>query len=291
MNSTLVNDFHREEREERQGKKKGFAPNLAVNSVHVGEGVPVVMAHGLAASLHDWDEFLPVLAAHGYAGYAFDLLGHGNSAKPDDLSLYTIDHVFAHMQGWIDALELQEPMVFIGHSLGGCLALQYVLRFPEKVKKLVLVNPFYSIQQLPGALRLFFRQQLLNTSLIERTPYWLFRTLIDLSSLTFGAPSSARYSLPEAVRIQTALDYKRSSPNIYNIPRTLQNLTCDLSLITLPTLVAWGENDQTLDPESFPKLVGMLPNARGLTFPAGHVPHQSHPEQFNQVILDFLTEN
>jgi len=259
-----------------------------VNFVQAGEGVPVIMAHGLAASLHDWDELLPELAQNGYAGYALDLLGHGDSAKPDELSRYTAEGVFAHMCAWIDSLELNQPAIFIGHSLGGYLALQYILRFPGKIEKLVLVNPFYSINQLPSALRLFFRQQLLNTSLIERTPYWLFRALIDLSSLTFGSSTSTKYTLPESVRYQTAVDYKRASPNIFNIPRTLQDLTPSLPSLNLPTLVFWGTNDQSLDPRSFSQLVNSLPNARGVSLPAGHVPHQSHPGEFNQAVLDFL---
>jgi 4,5:9,10-diseco-3-hydroxy-5,9,17-trioxoandrosta-1(10),2-diene-4-oate hydrolase len=293
MKSTLVNDFHREEHKVREEKIKNFASfaGLAVNFVREGNGAPVVMAHGLAASLHDWDEFLPALAVQGYAGYALDLLGHGDSAKPDDLDLYTAENVFAHLRDWVASLALDEPFVFIGHSLGGCMALKYALRFPEQLKALVLVNPFYSVEQLPRALRLFFRRPLFNTALIQMTPYWLFRMLIDLSSLSFGSSMPGKYILPEAVRIQTALDYKRSSPNIYNIPRTLQDLTCDLLSLTLPTLVVWGENDQTLAPASFPKLVELLPNARGVKLPAGHVPHQSHAKEFNRIVLDFLKNN
>ncbi|MFZ5923598.1 MAG: alpha/beta fold hydrolase [Chloroflexota bacterium] len=286
MKNTLVNDFHPEVREE---KIKNFAPfaGLAVNPVQTGEGAPVVMAHGLAASLHDWDETLPVLASHGYAGYALDLLGHGESAKPDGLEFYTADNVFAHLRDWVASLGLDQPFVFVGHSLGGCMALKFALRYPEKLKALVLVNPFYSVGQLPRALRFFFRRPLFNTALIQLTPYWLFRMLIDLSSLSFGG-APGKYTLPEAVRIQTALDYKRSSPNIYNIPRTLQDMTCDLASVKLPALVVWGEKDQTLDPASFPRLVELLPNARGVKLPAGHVPHQSHAGEFNRIVLDFL---
>jgi pimeloyl-ACP methyl ester carboxylesterase len=269
-------------------KKNKNTNSLAVNHVSKGKGTPVVMAHGLAASLHDWNELMPALAEKGFAAHALDLLGHGESAKPKDLSSYTAEGVFAHLSGWIDSLNLTPPLFFIGHSLGGYIAIQYFLRFPKRIKALVLINPFYSIQQLPAALQLFFRQQLLNTTLIERTPYWLFRTLIDLSSLTFGSPTSAKFSLPHSVRIQTAVDYKRASPNIFNIPRTLQDLTPSLPSLTLPTLVIWGSNDQTLAPDSFPRLIETLPNAHGVSIPAGHVPHQSHPEQVNKLILDFL---
>ena len=60
---------------------KNKLPNK-INYVQAGEGAPVIMLHGLAASLHDWDALLPALARAGYAGYALDILGHGDSAKP-----------------------------------------------------------------------------------------------------------------------------------------------------------------------------------------------------------------
>ena len=55
----------------------------------------------------------------GYAGYALDLLGHGESYKPADYSEYTFDAVFDHFSAWIDSLQITEPMILVGHSLGG----------------------------------------------------------------------------------------------------------------------------------------------------------------------------
>src|SRR5512140_3803481 len=104
--------------------KSGVLKNKqTVNYVQQGQGAPVILAHGLAASLHDWDDLLPVLAASGYAGYALDLLGHGESYKPVNRSAYTVKTVFDHFSDWIDSLQVKEPMTLIGHSLGGGLSL------------------------------------------------------------------------------------------------------------------------------------------------------------------------
>ena len=269
-------------------RKKKFV-NSVVNQVNFGTGAPVLLIHGLAASLHDWDVLQPELAARGYATHALDLLDHGDSAKPRDLDQYTGDSVFAHLAGWIDTLSLQEPAILIGHSLGGYMALRYTLEFPGRVRALVLSSPFYTLAQLPPALRFFLRRPLLNTSLIERTPYWLFRLIIDVSSLQFGGSLENIHTLPEEVRIQTALDYKRAAPGIYNIPRTLHDLTPGLSRITQPTLVLWGARDQTIDPKTFTGLVNKLPNARREIMPVcGHVPHQCHAEEFNHKVFAFL---
>jgi pimeloyl-ACP methyl ester carboxylesterase len=262
---------------------------MDVNFIRAGTGAPVIMVHGLAASLHDWDLLLPELAANGYSGYALDLLGHGGSAKPKQLDYYTSDSVFEHMSAWIDTLKLNEPAVLIGHSLGGYLSLQFALKFPQRVRALVLVNPFYTQEQLPPVLRFFLRRPLINTSLIERTPYWLFRLVVDVTSLQFGSSNDKMHSLPESVRIQTALDYKHAAPGIYNIPRTLRELTPSLPSITQQTLVIWGARDQTINPQTFPSLVEKLPNAHGEVMPVcGHVPHQCHAKDINKKVLDFL---
>ena len=270
------------------GLKEKLADST-VNFVRLGEGPPVILVHGLAASLHDWDALLPALAGAGYAGYALDLLGHGDSDKPRQLEAYTSDAVYKHMQAWIDSLMLAQPVIVVGHSLGGYLALQFALQSPERVRALVLANPFYTQEQLPPTLRFFLRRPLLNTTLIERTPYWLFRLLVDVSSLQFGNSNENLHSLPEAVRTQTALDFKRAAPGIYNIPRTLRDLTPDLPRIHQPTLVIWGVHDQTINPKTFPALVEKLPNARGESMPnCGHVAHQCHALDFNTKVLGFL---
>jgi 4,5:9,10-diseco-3-hydroxy-5,9,17-trioxoandrosta-1(10),2-diene-4-oate hydrolase len=289
-----VDVYVNRERREVGGNYVDFSAYSApevVNYTSQGEGAPVVLIHGLAASLHDWDYLAPALAGAGRRACALDLLGHGESEHPARIEDYTAENVFLHLAAWIETLDLREPAVVIGHSLGGYLALDYALRFTDHVKALVLVNPFYSTRQLSAFMQLIFRRQLLNTSLIERTPYWLFRAAIDVTSLHFGGGGDGIHTLPEEVRIQTALDYKRADPGIYNIPRTMRDLTRDLPRVSAPALVIWGARDQTLAPASFPELVRILPHARGETLsPCGHVPHQCHAENFNPLVLGFLGE-
>ena len=253
---------------------------------------PVILVHGLAASLHDWDDLLPVLAESGYTARALDLFGHGESHKPLDHNEFTFDAVFDHFSEWIDSQHITRSMILVGHSLGGGIILQYALRHPERVRALILVNPFYDIQQLPPFMRFLFRKQLLNTKLIKRTPYRLFRIFVDLSSANFYSGQSEPHILPEHIRYQTALDFSRASAGIYNIPYTLPHLTLELPRIDRPTLLIWGQRDQTLAPESFPHLKKMLPNiVASHAIPiCGHVPHQCHPEKFNPLVMKFLKE-
>ena len=260
-----------------------------VNYVHQGTGTPIIMIHGLAASLHDWDDLLPELATNNYACYAPDLLGHGDSPKLDSRA-YQVDWIFEHFLQWMESLRLTEPPILVGHSLGGYIALEYARRFSAWTHGLILVNPFYSNSQLRFLIRNAYTRTNLSQLVIGRTPEWLFRFFVDMSSAAIGHSVGALRSLPERIREQTILDYRRTSPGVYHIPNAISDLTHSLQEVNTPTLVVWGDRDKTLAPSSFPRLVSALPKARGEVIPAGHVPHQSHTEVFNQIVLKFLRE-
>jgi pimeloyl-ACP methyl ester carboxylesterase len=259
------------------------------NYVRHGSGTPVILIHGLAASLHDWDDLIPELTNNGYAAYAPDLLGHGDSPKLDSRA-YEADWIFEHFFNWMRSLRLTEPAILIGHSLGGHVALEYARRVSARTRGMILVNPFYSRSQLPFLIRKTYSRTNLGGRVVGKTPEWLLRLFVDMSSVAMGHSAGALHSLPERIRVQTALDYKRTAPGVYHIPNAISDMTQSLPEINTPTLVVWGDRDKTLAPSSFTRLVSALPKARGEVLGAGHVPHQSHTEAFNQIVMRFLRE-
>lgn len=265
-----------------------FIPKIA-NYIYQGTGTPVIMIHGLAASLHDWNDLVPELSANGYASYALDLLGHGDSPKLDSRA-YQMDWILEHFSYWMQSLHLTEPAILIGHSMGGYVALEYARRVSAWTRGLILVNPFYSRSQLPPILRNTYNHTNWSSLVVGRTPEWLFRFFVDLSSVAMGHSVGALHSLPEKIRAQTVLDYKRTAPGVYHIPNAMSDMTEYLPEIDVPTLVVWGDRDQALNTSSFPRLVKGLPKARGEILRAGHVPHQSHAAAFNQLVMQFLRE-
>ena len=264
-----------------------FTIPTTANFIHEGHGTPVILIHGLAASLHDWDELIPELTMNGYSSYALDILGHGDSPKPTSRS-YQMDWMLEHFMHWMRSLQLTEPAIVIGHSLGGYLALEYARRVSAWTRGLILIDPFYSLSQLPLMLRRTYRHPTLSGFIASRLPEWIFRIVVDLTSISMGYSTGAIHSLPEHIRAQTAVDYTRTAAGAYNLLNTGEDLTKHLSSISTPTLVAWGENDQTLAPASFSKMVESMPHAKGFAVNAGHVPHQSNAPEFNQIALEFL---
>ena len=267
-------------------ENKFIIPHTA-SFVQQGTGTPVIMIHGIAASLHDWDELIPDLTKHGYASYALDLLGHGDSPKPN-LRTYQMDWVFEHFVNWMQSLHLTEPAIIIGHSLGGYLALEYARRASASTRGLILVNPFYSRSQLPFFLRRSYSSRNLRGLIAGKTPEWMFRVIVDFTSRALGHSDGLLHSLPEHVRAQTAFDYTRTAPGVYNLPSVISDLTEFLPQINIPTLVVWGDRDQTLAPASFTKMIETLPQAQGRVMRAGHVPHQSNAKEYNEIVLEFL---
>jgi pimeloyl-ACP methyl ester carboxylesterase len=267
-----------------------FIVPTSASYIQQGRGSPVILIHGIASSYHNWDDLIPELIQNAYSAYALDLLGHGDSPKPA-LRAYQMEWMYLHFSSWMKSLHLTEPAILIGHSLGGYLALEYARRVPAWTRSLVLVDPLYSLSQLPLLLRRTYRRPHLSHFIIGRTPPWLFRFIVDMTSMVMGNGTGALHSLPEKVRVQTAQDYSRTAPGVYNIINTGWDLNGSLASISFPTLVVWGDKDQTLAPASFPSLVNQMPRATGKVLHAGHVPHQSNTEEFNQIVMEFLRSN
>jgi 2-hydroxy-6-oxonona-2,4-dienedioate hydrolase len=254
-----------------------------IHYVARGQGQPVIFLHGVAASLHDWESLLPAVVEAGYRGFAPDLPGHGESEKPEDPDAYTAKHVEQTMEEWLDDLKDRPPYILIGHSFGGYLSLRYALCYPERVRALVLIDPYYSRRQPSSLLRWFLPRPTLGIRMMQVTPL----PLID-RALGWDPVDASRFS--EDARWQVAVDYKRASPHILNYPRTITDLTPRLGQIKAPTLVTWGMHDLTLQPSSFPPLVSSIPGATGHPIQgAGHQPHIGKPDEVQELVLEFLS--
>lgn len=262
-----------------------FESSTPISYKSDGQGRPVLLFHGIAASNLDWEHLTPLLVTHGFRVISPDLPGHGESIKPNDPALYTFDWLYQLIRTWIDELYLDQGMTLIGHSLGGLISLRLANDMPERINKLVLIDPFFHRQQLSPILRFVNRRPELCGKALGAAPPWLIQAVItlDINSLIY---------FDRTTRRQIALDYKRASPHIPHLARSVPEPGFDAGRITQPTLVIWGEKDLTLAPDTFPYLVSILPNARGYPVPgAGHQPHLSLPSKVNPLILNFLHNN
>ena len=107
-----------------------------------GAETPVLMIHGLGAGLGIWVMNIKELSENRPV-YTFDLLGFGRSSRPDfDEDPQTVEETFINsIADTIKELGL-EKCILIGHSFGAYLAYAYAIKHPERVKSLILVDPW-----------------------------------------------------------------------------------------------------------------------------------------------------
>ncbi len=113
---------------------------------------PLVLLHGLASNARIWELVAPHLAEQGFRIYAFDLRGHGLTDKPD--GEYSFPTFHGDLLAFLDACQIERP-VFVGHSWGGMVALDYAAHHlfgPRSPAGVFLVDGgLIQLDDVPGA--------------------------------------------------------------------------------------------------------------------------------------------
>ena len=238
----------------------------------------VLLIHGLGVTGESWGFQLPALISAGYRAVAPDLRGHGNSGYLG--SENCIDELAADMAALLDHLEIPAAHI-IGISLGGAVAIQLAIDYPQLVDKLVLVNTFAHLRP-------------------RNLPAWLFYlargTLIGMLGITAQGKLVGNHMFPgddlDWLRQRYLEQLRRSNPIAYRstVRAILQfNVYHRLSEIRTSTLVLTGELDDTVPLDVQQQLVERIPNARQVIVPGGrHAMTVVQTEFINRHILDFL---
>ena len=102
-------------------------------------GRTVVLFHGKNFSAFYWEPTIEALLKDGYRVVAPDQIGFGKSSKPAAYQ-FSFHALAQNTKALLDSLQVERVSV-VGHSMGGMLAARYALQYPERVERLVLVNP------------------------------------------------------------------------------------------------------------------------------------------------------
>ena len=240
----------------------------------------VLLFHGLGADGTSWTLQIPALGQAGFRPVAPDAPGFGGS--PYDGRGWSIRRVAAQMADLLGELGTG-PAHIIGLSLGGVIAQQFTLDFPQLTRKLVLVSTFSAL-----------RPENLNG-----WAYFIRRAVVVLT-LGMQAQSQivARRLFPDPqdqlLRDMYLAVIARADPRAYRkamISLGLFDSRKRLGQIKVPVLIITGEQDTTVAPARQKWLVEGLPAVHQVVIPqAGHVVSVDQPEQFNRALLDFLKE-
>lgn len=258
---------------------------VGLRYIDMGAGFPIVLIHGFGGSAYDYRLTLPALAEHCRV-IAVDLPGFGYSDRGAATEISG--------SAWVDTLaELLAQLgvtraVFVGHSLGGAVVERFAARYPEMVERLVLVAAVSAGDRRPmppaGALftviATLVQGLLAASSRLERLAQ--SRTVYDPSFMTGDV--LAGHIQPLRVRGSAAAVRRLFRGSALDQP-------VDLSRLTMPVLLLWGDSDKIVRLTVAEQLLAALPHARlEVVAEAGHLVLEEHPETCNRIILDFLQD-
>jgi 3-oxoadipate enol-lactonase len=244
-------------------------------------GTPgVLLLHGLGANGSSWAlQFTPLIEA-GFRPLAPDAPGFGESRY--DGRGWNFKRISADLSGLLKELGTG-PIHLVGISMGGVVAQQFALDYPELVRKLVLVSTFAILRPAHWTGYLYFLQRFI---------------LVNTMGLSAQAKFVAKRIFPrpdqEPYRQLLIEQVTKADPRAYRAAMLhlgLFNIVKRLGEIKVPTLVVTGQNDTTVDPLRQKMLAESIAGARQVVIPgAGHAVGVDQPDEFNRALLGFLTE-
>jgi pimeloyl-ACP methyl ester carboxylesterase len=250
-------------------------------------GTAFILLHGFPTSSFLWRHVAPELAEAGHTAFAIDLFGYGESDRPVDAD-FGVAAQAEYVDAAMTALRVSRG-VLVGVDLGGTVALRLAATRPERVEKLVVVNPPV-LDELPGkdietmqrsTARFAFR---LTRGVLGVGP--LVRRVLEesVADVDHMPPQLlARYMAPFA---------GREGPNhLLRLARAVRDddLTEeDLESVKAPTLVIWADQDRWIHPRLPERLVNVMPSAQlqRMHGVGRLVPEESHDLLF-ETILNF----
>jgi pimeloyl-ACP methyl ester carboxylesterase len=207
-----------------------------------GSGPPILFLHGMLGSGLYWSDIIEQLK-DDYQVITVDLLGFGDSPKPQNLEYTTEDHL-AYIVATLDAIGVPKPMTVVGHSMGAILALDLAKNYPKYVKNLVLISlPIY---QNPTEAR----AAIIGSKIVPKLMYYGPTARITCAVMCrfrplaqFLAPHFLK-NVPSQVAIDatkhTWYSYSRSMSQV--IER--QNVLTTATGLTIPILLVYGTDDK-----------------------------------------------
>ncbi|MBI9065949.1 MAG: alpha/beta hydrolase [Salinivirgaceae bacterium] len=252
----------------------------------------IVFIHGLGSNMAAWKKNFSQLKAD-YRCIAIDLPGYGKSSKNPHSGL---------MSFYADVvMEFSEKMnlgkiILAGHSMGGQTAIVAALKYPEKIEKLILVDPA-GFENFHAGQRLWFKE-IMTPELVRLTKIDAIES--NLASNFYEVPKDAQFMIDDRIAMRTAKDFDfyclavaRSVAGMIDEP-----VSEKLNQIKTPTLIFFGEKDNLipnryLNPGKTIKIAedgaGKIPNCELIMVPkCGHFMMFEKSDVFNTKVTEFL---
>ncbi len=256
---------------------------ISTTYVRQGAGnIPLLLLHGFDSSVLEFRRLIPLLALSQEV-WSMDLLGFGFTARSREVAV-SPQSIKTHLYEFCRTV-IRKPVILVGASMGGAVALDFTLSYPEMVEKLVLIdsaglaNPPILGKFMFSPLDTWATSFLANPRIrqnISRTAYY------DKSLANTDAQLCAALHLECENWSQSLINFTKSGGYGAFLPR--------LGGIKQETLIIWGENDRILGVKDATKFKNAIPHSKLVwILQCGHVPHLEKPKDTAEAIEDFIS--
>jgi pimeloyl-ACP methyl ester carboxylesterase len=262
--------------------------DLIIHYRDEGTGPTLLLLHGVASSLHTWDDWVDRLAPH-YRIIRIDLPGHGLTGNDPSVERYEIAYMVDKLEKFLNKLNIDD-VYLAGNSLGGYIAWNYALHRPDRVKKMVLLDAAGFPQDMPFIMS-FSALPVIGEMAGFMMPKFIVNMNIDAA---FGDNEKATDKLKQRYFDLTMRQGNRAA--LVNVFRTMKEQSKNPHLgdrvkeITIPTLLMWGDQDEWVPLAIMQQFQQALPNSQSIVYEGvGHMPMEELPVQTSRDAHGFFT--
>jgi pimeloyl-ACP methyl ester carboxylesterase len=250
--------------------------NINVSYSDTGKGTTVVLLHGFLENKLMWNELVPELSLKNRV-VSIDLLGHGQT---DCLSyIHTMEDQADMVQAVLHELKIRKA-VFVGHSMGGYVALAFAELYPEKIKGLVLMN---STSYADSKERKVNRDRAIKAVKQDYTTF----VRLSIANL-FSEENREKITLQiEKVKLEALKTPLQGIIAALEGMKIRKDREVLLHLTDYPKLIILGKKDGVLNYEENRNQIENT-SVELVTFPDGHMSHIENKEELKLVLKDFL---
>ncbi len=248
-----------------------------------GDGPPVVLVHGTPWSSFNLRHIIKALSEN-FTVYYYDLLGYGQSDKPDDNVSLGIQNQI--LNGLLDHWQLKQPAI-IGHDFGGATLLRTHLLNARNFEKIVLIDP---VAVSPWGSS-FFQHVKKHEAAFSGVPDYIHEAIVRAYVKTAAYKPIDDNTLkiiiaPWQGENGKAAFYRQIAQSDSAHTDAVQS---HYSEISSPVLILWGREDVWIPLEKGEALHDMIPNSTLRVIPnAGHLVIEEAPEKLIEEICSFL---